>query len=134
MNRKHLCPDCLSDYKNSRSGREAKKLGDDWGSNKWPECLYHLGKNRKCERHTLQANSDSSHRQATKIKATPAWADREAIKKVYAESQRLSAATGITHEVDHIVPLRGLRVSGLHVQNNLQAITAIENRKKSNIF
>jgi len=70
------------------------------------------------------------NRQAAKINRTPKWADKEKMKAVYIEAQRLTAETGINHEVDHIYPLQGDTVSGLHVENNLQVITMTENRKK----
>lgn len=40
--------------------------------------------------------------------------------------------TGITWHIDHIIPLKGNVVSGLHVWNNIQVIPAIDNLRKSN--
>ena len=60
--------------------------------------------------------------------ATPAWADHDAIAAIY----RKAAALGM--HVDHIVPLQGKRVSGLHVHTNLQLLTPTENLKKGNRY
>lgn len=67
-------------------------------------------------------------------RATPAWVDLEAIRAVYVECAQKTAATGVPHEVDHIVPLGGRKVCGLNVPWNLRVIPADENRKKSNHF
>jgi len=59
---------------------------------------------------------------------TPAWADRAKIDAIYAEAR----SKGLT--VDHIIPLRGKLVSGLHVHNNLQLSPASVNFSKGNKF
>lgn len=71
-------------------------------------------------------------RQLAKHQRTPAWADKKAIAAVYEHAARVTRETGIPHEVDHIVPLQGDLISGLHVHQNLQVITRSENRSKQN--
>lgn len=57
--------------------------------------------------------------------ATPGWANLNLIKEIYA-----NCPPG--YHVDHIYPLRGKNSCGLHVENNLQYLTVIENLKKGN--
>lgn len=71
---------------------------------------------------------------AKKLKATPSWADPVKIASFYESAHGLSMLLGEWHHVDHIVPLQGKNVCGLHVQNNLQILTARANQSKSNHF
>lgn len=64
--------------------------------------------------------------------AQPAWADREAMRAVYSDAQWLTMRTGKPYEVDHVVPLLGKHVSGLHVEYNLRVVHRTVNRRKSN--
>ncbi len=71
-------------------------------------------------------------RKAALLQRIPSWANLEAIQKFYDLAVEISVRTGVPHEVDHIYPLQGKVCSGLHVENNLQVITAVENRRKGN--
>lgn len=67
--------------------------------------------------------------------ATPSWLSAEQkaeIRKIYKEAIRLCGENPKSYAVDHIVPLMGKEVCGLHVPWNLQILTAEENFKKNN--
>ena len=66
-------------------------------------------------------------RRARQKNAAPTWTSMGHIKKIYKE-----CPTG--KQVDHIVPLTGKKVSGLHVPENLQYLTPKQNQKKGNKF
>ena len=63
---------------------------------------------------------------------TPQWANAFFIGEIYALARLRTKVTGILWEVDHIIPLNGRLVSGLHVENNLRVITLQANRVKGN--
>ncbi len=68
-------------------------------------------------------------------KATPKWLTEDQwseMNAAYKERDRLTKETGLKHHVDHIVPLQGKNVCGLHVPWNLQVIPATENLIKGN--
>lgn len=77
----------------------------------------------------------AAKRRAFKLNATPNWLSKKHFKDIelfYTQAKQLEKNTGIKYHVDHIVPLRGKTVCGLHVPWNLRVITAQENLKKSN--
>lgn len=89
--------------------------------------------------HPLQHSSIrrviSARRRCDKINAAPSWLtaeQHELMRRFYDEAVELTKRTGIVFEVDHIVPLRGKTVRGLHVPWNLQVIARKENRSKHN--
>lgn len=71
-------------------------------------------------------------RRAQTRQAQPTWVDTRAVADFYRRAIELSSLRGIKYHVDHIVPLRGKNVCGLHVPWNLQVIPASENLSKSN--
>jgi hypothetical protein len=81
-------------------------------------------------KHVFRARD--ARRRADQLQATPPLADAEKIRAFYAEAKRLTAETGIKHEVDHMMPLKGRNSCGLHVHYNLQVIPMTANRRKFN--
>lgn len=77
-------------------------------------------------------NAYFKRRKLLKSHATPAWANQEEIKTIYSVAQFMTRYTGIVHHVDHIYPLKGKTVTGLHTHTNLRVIPAKLNRSKSN--
>jgi len=66
--------------------------------------------------------------------ATPPWANKFFIKEIYELAQMRTSSTGIKWHVDHVIPLHGKRVCGLHIEDNLRVITAAQNLKKHNHY
>lgn len=75
-----------------------------------------------------------SVRRAKNRMATPLWADKEKIKRIYMHAQLLNCWDGPRAEVDHIVPLVSDLVCGLHCEQNLQILWKSENSKKGNRY
>jgi len=74
-----------------------------------------------------------ARRRAAQESATPTWLtaiDKAMIQEMYDVSEARYIQTGIKHHVDHIVPINGKGVAGMHVPWNLQVITAHENLSK----
>jgi len=74
-------------------------------------------------------------RRAAKLKATPPWLSEKQLHDmtvIYTVCDRVSKQTGKSHHVDHVVPLQGENVCGLHVPWNLAIIPAKMNLSKSN--
>lgn len=79
----------------------------------------------------------ANDRRSSKLKRTPCWLsddDHWMMSEAYSLSALRTKLFGFEWHVDHIVPLQGKEVSGLHVPWNLQVIPGVENRTKSNKF
>ena len=84
-------------------------------------------KAKKCSR--------EAKRRSYKLQATPAWLSQKQLSEIdefYWLAQDLKAVSGQVYHVDHIVPLKGKLVCGLHVPWNLQILPSEINLSKSN--
>lgn len=82
-----------------------------------------------------KVSAQTMKRHAAKLQRTPKWLAPlhfQQIEIFYDAAAKLTKEFGISMEVDHIIPLQGELVSGLHVPWNLQVITARENSIKGN--
>jgi len=87
--------------------------------------------------HRSKFNAKSAKRRSAKLKATPKWladVELQQIQELYDVAQAFKLYTGQEYHVDHIVPLQGQNVCGLHVPWNLQVLLAKENLIKHNKF
>jgi 5-methylcytosine-specific restriction endonuclease McrA len=87
------------------------------------------------EANKTQVLADNKVRRRKHRDATPPWLTRKQkseIRQLYQIAITMTQTTGEQYVVDHIVPLRGEAVCGLHVPWNLRVITQEENLKKSN--
>jgi hypothetical protein len=79
--------------------------------------------------------ASNAERRARIRQSTPTLltrAERAEIVGIYHFAKVMSRITGQEWHVDHVVPLNGEVVSGLHVPSNLRAVPATENLQKSN--
>ncbi len=79
----------------------------------------------------------SSRYHASKLQAIPKWTTEDdlwLIEECYTLAKLRSDLTGIKWHVDHIIPLQGIDVCGLHTILNLRVIPATENLSKKNKF
>lgn len=80
---------------------------------------------------------NKAKRRATLLNATPKWYDSFddfVLSEAYNLCKSREAATGIRWEVDHVVPLQGKNVCGLHWHLNWNVIPMYDNRSKGNAF
>ena len=84
-----------------------------------------------------KVNAKETSRKTAKLQRTPEWLtpdDHWMIEQAYDLAAFRTAMFGFAWHVDHIIPLQGKNVSGLHVPSNLQVIPALVNIAKNNHF
>lgn len=91
--------------------------------------------NRRSPEYAAYAAAMNMARYAGKKKRTPRWlteADHETMRGKYAMAALMTKLVGVPYHVDHILPLHGETVSGLHVPWNLRVLRGTENLSKGN--
>lgn len=92
---------------------------------------------KQSEKGKANTRSNDAKRHAAKLHRTPAWLTVEdywLIEQAYELAALRTKMFGFSWHVDHVLPLQGTKVSGLHVVGNLQVIPGIENVRKANKF
>lgn len=135
-NLQNQCKSCVREYqklnKERRSGYKQK-----YNESNRDKILNDYRKYRKIYRsiNKDKINALNAKRRADKLQATPNWLTKEELQQIeelYEIAQAFKLYTGDAYHVDHIVPLQGKNVCGLHVPWNLQVIPAKENLSKHN--
>ena len=115
---------------NKNKIREAAKL---WAKNNPDKMKAKALRHRKKYPDAYTARAVESV--ASRAKRVPKWltsGEKWMMKEAYHLSKLRTKVFGFVWEVDHIIPLRGATVSGLHVPSNLQVIPKVQNRQKRN--
>lgn len=113
-------PDKVKAYHKQYHKDNAEKIQDNvkkWRQKNrgWANSLRTIGKNRYKQ-------------------AMPLWANREKINQFYIEAANMTDVTGEQYQIDHIIPIKGKKVCGLHVHENLQVLPWLENVQKHNHY
>ena len=137
------CIDCMSEYAKTYKKKNRKKMNEylkKWHKeNPGKHREYYLNYRKNDNFKELHKKRNDRYRKrkphinrakwtryyTKKIKACPSWVNQEQLKIIYENCPE-------GYEVDHIIPLQGESVSGLHVPWNLQYLTRSENASKSN--
>lgn len=119
---KESCVKRTSDWAKKNKER-VRELQRNWYKDN-PE-LAKAKQNRRYEKLKDYYKAYANSRRGRCKQATPKWVDRKALVEIYKNRPE-------GYHVDHIIPLNGQNVCGLHVPANLQYLPAAENIRKKN--
>lgn len=112
---------------NREKNRSARKA---WEQKNPKAVLESLARYRERNRAKIRARLAVSKKGREKRRVR--WANEDAIQEIYRQAELMTQTTGRLHVVDHIIPLQGRTVSGLHVETNLRIVEHRENARKHN--
>ncbi len=114
---------------NSEKNRAARKA---WEARNPAAALESFRRYRERNRAEIRARLAASKEGREKRRVL--WANQDAILDIYRQAELITRTTKRLHVVDHIIPLQGREVSGLHVETNLRVIEHDENARKHNAW
>jgi hypothetical protein len=137
------CKICTKDYQCKNKEKISEKKKQYYQANKDNIIEYNklhktrirIIKSQYQKQNKDKVNATAAKRRASKLGATPVWLttiELQQIEELYEIALAFKLYTGEKYHVDHIIPLQGKNVCGLHVPWNLQVIPAKENISKSN--
>ena len=134
--------DYFREYNKSEAGQQAKrKYYEANKENVIARAQARPDEDKRRYKKTHKVNNPDMYKEMTSLRrrrfrdATPKWLtenQKMEIRFKYRLAIALSRATGERHAVDHIIPLHGESVCGLHVPWNLQVLTQKDNLAKYN--
>lgn len=125
--------DYAAEYQNNKETRRAQNLTYYYADHEKSKRLQLIRQKKRLPK----AAEYAATRRAMKLQRTPSWLteiDKERIQNEYKLAALQTKLTGELWHVDHVIPLQGKLVSGLHVPSNLKAIRGKENISKHNRF
>lgn len=142
LNTNKYCKDNRKQYRNyhrkSRAANPGKRRTAErkWWANRTLEQVI-----KSAEQHDSyrKKNMDkfrmyANNRKAAELQATPKWVNKAYMGLWYKAALIEEERTGKRVNVDHIIPLQNSIVCGLHCEDNMQLLFAIDNLKKHNKF
>ena len=133
------CRECAKAYNRAHYAANTERYIDratEWRKSNPEKYREQAAKSKKGTRVRFadRINADNASRRTEVRRATPPWAEKFFIAEAYHIAKVREKTFGFKWHVDHIIPLRGKKVCGLHVHNNLQVIPAQVNLKKHASF
>jgi hypothetical protein len=132
----HIAPRLISNRNCKICAYEKRKqYQDSQQYQEWIQNNKALSSARWQKKNKGKVNANTRKYQAAKLKRTPTWLTSFELlhmQCLYQVAAMRSKESNQKWHVDHIIPLQGKNVSGLHVPWNLQVVPAEDNIKKSN--
>lgn len=127
-----FCTECEKEKNNSDSRKKYMAQYAAENRDKMRKIASEWQKNNKGK-----VNANTALRHTAKMQRTPAWLtkhDKLHIRCLYQIAAMRTRESGQEWHVDHVVPLQGENVCGLHVPSNLRVVPATENMSKGNRY